>query len=242
MSAAGDRITVAGICAAVAVAANQSQAIFEQLEKYFGSSPYYVFVQEISYELAAAIIALVLLYNAWTPSLSAQYAEIRSNWRLGKIGPVGYALYLDEWAVILTITVVIAAFSYHSFLKAMRGYQSYGLAYVSRRACEGSMAEAVERIKDLSGNHLWDKYRLALAGSRDRYAYLDKIEDQRRNQFNALVGRAPAEELLAEAVELRAIFGVDVRQSIGQAAVIGETGILHDWKAFIELPSCGPGG
>src|SRR5260370_18892814 len=143
---------------------------------------------------------------------------------------------------MLTISVVIAAFSYHLFLEAMRGYQSYGLAYVSRRACEGSMAEAVERIKGLSGNHLWDKYRLALAGSRDRYAYLDKIEDQRRNQFNALVGRAPAEELLAEAVELRAIFGVDVRQSIGQAAVIGETGILHDWKAFIELPSCGPGG
>jgi hypothetical protein len=240
LSVTRDRVTIAGICAAVAVTASQSQTIFEQLEKHFGSSPYYVVVQEIRYELAMVIIVAVLLYNARALPLVEQYSQLRDNWRLSKIGPAGHALHIEEWAVILTICAVISAFSYYSSLKALRAYQSYGLMYVSKKACEGSLRDAVERIRYLRGNHLWDKYRIDLKGAGDRYAYLDKIQDRRLSQFRSLRGRAPTEELLAQAVELQAIFGVDVRQMLGLLGMGGETGILQDWKTFIEKRSCGP--
>jgi hypothetical protein len=234
-------LTVAGICAAVAVAASQSEAIFEQLQKYFGASPYYFFVQEVRYEIAIVVILGILVYNAKALPFIAGYSQMRDRWRLGKIGPTGHALHIEEWAVVLTLAALVVSFSYHSFWKTMRAYQSYGLVYVASKACEGSMADALERIKSLRANHLWDKYRVELNGAADRYGYLDKMAVRRLNQFREAQGRLSTDELLAQAVEIEAIFGADVRQSVASPGAAGPAGIVRDWKAFIENRSCAPG-
>jgi hypothetical protein len=234
-------LTVAGICAAVAVAASQSQVIFEQLQKYFGASPYYFFVQEVRYEIAIIIILAILVYNARALPFFAGYSQMRERWRLGKIGPAGHALHVEEWALVLTLAALIVSFSYHSFWKTMRAYQSYGLMYVASNACEGRMGDALERIKSLRGNHLWDKYRVELSGAADRYGYLDKMLVKRLNQFREAQGRLPMDELLAQAVEIEAIFGVDVRQSVASLGPAELSGIVQDWKTFIEKRSCAPG-
>lgn len=231
MSAPVRKLTIAGAAAAVVAAASQADSIVSAIEKHFGASPYLFVVASYRYELIFLIVFAAIAYYLYDIGFFATYPRLRMNWVTRRVA----LLHPEEWALLTVVLALGFSILVHSYFKATSIYHAYGLQYVAERLCKGDFDAAVARMKVLKANPLWEKYRSELQAAIDRNTYVKELLDRRLANFMRDGERGSAEDLLAQAMELKVIFGsnawrtLDVRQ--GPAAT-------DRWRRFLSELKC----
>jgi hypothetical protein len=239
MTATVERLTIGGICGAILFAASQADTIFGQFEKYWGSSPYFIFAKSLKYEAALVIVVAILVYRLDVLGLWEPYSKVRSNWRGRRMSLLGLSLYTEELAALAMAAFLILSFFVHVVSKGLATYQTYGLSYIASNLCEGDFDAALERMRSIKFNPLWRKYESLIQGNIERSTYLNDVVGKRRTRFDADRDRSSVEENAAQAVELRLIFGINVRDAIeNEFTKVSNNRLVQQWRTFLSNFGC----
>lgn len=231
MRAPGRKLTVAGIVAAVAAAASQGDSIVSAIEKHFGASPYLFVVASYRYELIFVIVSAAIAYYLYDGGFLETYPRLRMNWVTRPVA----RLHPEEWAVLTVVLALGCSLLVHSYFKATSIYQAYGLQYVAEKLCTGDFDEALARMKALKANPLWEKYRGELQAAIDRNTYVKELLDRRLANFTRDRERDSAENLLAQAIELKLIFGSNAWRTLDVRQAPAAT---EQWRRFLAGLKC----
>jgi hypothetical protein len=233
VSASAKELTVAGLGAAILAAVSQSDVILSLVEKHFGASPYLFVVASYRYELMSIIVVAMIAYYLVTAGFLAKYSRLRLNWVTRPTAR--WRLHPEEWAVLAVILALGVSLLVHSYFKVTRIYNAYGLHYVADKLCKGEFDEALTRMKALKANPFWEKYRSQLQSAIERNSYVNELVDKRLANFQTDRERGSSEELLAQAMELKVIFGSNAWRTIDTRR---EPPATIPWRRFLSELKC----
>jgi hypothetical protein len=229
------RLTIAGAAAAIVTAVSQADTIVSSIETHFGASPYLFVVASYRYELIFLVVVGMLVYYLYDIGFLENYPRLRLNWVTSPAPLWRASLHPEEWGFLIVALVLALSLIVHCYFKAARIYQAYGLHYVAEKLCTGDFDAALERMKVLKSNPLWEKYRAELQAAIERNTYVKSLVDRRLASLQADRDRDSAEVLSAEAMELKVIFGSNAWRSIdlkrGPASTV-------QWRDFLSKARC----
>jgi hypothetical protein len=222
-----------GLAATIAAALSQAESIVSYVEKHFGTSPYQFLMKSYNVELACTVVVVMVGYHLLSGDFPKRYARWRLNW-VSRPTP-RLRLHPEEWALLVVVLALGAAFTAHSYFKLSRVYSEYGLHHVADRLCRGEFDEAVTRMKTLKANSFWEKYRSRLQSAVERSSHVKELLDRRLANFEADRERGSAEDLLAQAMELKVIFGSNAWRTLDARRDAPAT---NPWRQFLSEMKC----
>ena len=233
MGVPAKKLTLAGLAAAILAAVSQSDNIVSVLEKHFGTSPYLFVLASYRYELMSILIVALIVYYLVSADFLTTYSRLRLNWitrptALGQLHP-------EELALLGVVLILGASLLVNSYLKVTRIYNAYGLHYVADKLCRGDFEEAIARMKVLKANPLWERYRSQLQAATERGADVKELVDRRLANFEADRERGSPEELLAQAMELKIIFGSNAWRTMDARR---DPPATAQWRQFLTQMKC----
>jgi hypothetical protein len=233
VSAPAKKLTLAGLAAAILAAFSQSDNIISAMEMHFGTSPYLFVLASYRYELMSILIVALIVYYLVSVDFLATYSRLRLNWMtrstaLGQLHP-------EEWALLGVILILGTSLLANSYFKVTRIYDAYGLHYVADKLCRGDFDDAITRMRVLKANPLWEKYRSQLQAAIERGADVKELVDRRLANFEADRERGSPEELLAQAMELKVIFGSNAWRTMDPRR---DPPATAQWRQFLAQMKC----
>jgi hypothetical protein len=228
-------LTITGLAAAIIAATSQADTIVSLIESRFGASPYLFVLASYRYELVFLFVVATVAYYLYDSGFFAIYPRLRMNWATQPVSLWRLQLHPEEWTLLAVVLALGFSLLAHSYFKAARVYQAYGLHFVADKLCKGDFDAALARMKALKANPLWERYRSQLNSAIERNTYIKELVDKRLANFQANHERESPEARLAEAMELKVIFG----SNAGRTIDLGRGPTATDqWRRFLSETKC----